>query len=87
MKKAVFVLLLLATLVSSPLSAAGGGGSYPGCLRCVIGNDNLPYCKDPSVYDERFRPVAPCEPVLRCFHFPDADYCYPDCDGNACYEV
>lgn len=34
-----------------------------------------------------FRLVANCQPLIRCYHFPDGDFCYPDCDGPACYEV
>lgn len=77
MRKALIAVLILATLVP-PTAVA--------CERCVIGGDNLAYCR-PSFYLPHWPLIADCEPITRCHRLANGEQCYPDCDGQWCYEV
>jgi hypothetical protein len=72
-------LLLILVILPAPADACD--------QRCVIGMDNVAYCKPANLVYEHWRLIADCEPVVRCHRGPNAKICYPDCDGSWCYEV
>jgi hypothetical protein len=76
------VAILVAALLVVSLSA-----QLLACEKCVVGNDNQAYCKDPAVYTVGPGQLyAECQLIKWCYRLPDGSReCWSQCDGQLCF--